>query len=218
MEIEKDSSLGGEYPYNLLLAIKGQADRVVPENLTDDHLAGLNYALSTLEERERNILLQRYRDKQSRSKIAIDLNIILERVRQIEIKACRKPQRYPYWNYISLGVAGYVKKVASSEYNRGYSTGYEEGYRDGSKDGANGITNSYASHEILNQPIESLNLSVRALNCLKIADCKRVGDVVRLSDEKISTMRQLGKISANEIAQALKALNITHSAWEKYLL
>lgn len=218
MEIEKDASLGGEYPYNLLLAIKGHADRVVPEKLTNDHLAGLNYALSTLEERERSILLQRYRDKRARSKIAVDFDIIPERVRQIEIKACRKLQKFPYWNYIALGVAGYVKKVASSEYNRGYSTGYEEGYRDGSKDGANGITNSYASHEILNQPIESLNLSVRALNCLKIADCKRVGDVVRLSDEKISTMRQLGKISANEIAQALKALNITHSAWEKYLL
>lgn len=218
MEIEKDSSLGAEYPYNLLLAIKGQADRVVPDNLTDDHLAGLNYALSTLEDRERDILLQRYRDKHSRSKMAIDLNIIPERVRQIEIKACRKLQRYPYWNYISLGVAGYVKKVATSEYNRGYSTGYEEGYKDGSLDGTKGIAHDYASHEILNQPIESLSLSVRAQNCLKIAGCKRIGDVVRLSDEKISTMRQLGKISANEIAQAIKALNIQHSAWDKYLL
>ena len=218
MEIEKDSSLGAAFPYNLLLAIKGQADRVVPDNLTEDHLAGLNYALSTLEERERNILLQRYRDKHSRSKIAIDFGIIPERVRQIEIKACRKLQRFPYWNYISLGVAGYVKKVAISEYNRGYSAGYKEGYKDGCIDGAKGITTDYASHEILNQPIESLNLSVRAQNCLKIADCKRIGDVVRLSDEKISTMRQLGKISANEIAQAIKALNIQHSAWDKYLL
>ena len=47
---------------------------------------------------------------------------------------------------------------------------------------------------------------------------KRNGDVVCLTDEAISTMRQLGKVSASEIARAVKALNIQHSAWDKYLL
>lgn len=84
-------------------------------------------------------------------------------------------------------------------------------------DGATGITKPYASNEVLNQPIESLNLSTRAHSCLRLARCKRVGDVVRLTDEDISTMRQLGKVSANEIAVAIKTLNIEHSAWEKYL-
>lgn len=218
METEKDSTFREEYPYNLLIAIKGHADRAIPENLSDDHLAGLNYALSTLDERERSILLQRYRDKQARSKIAADFDIIPERVRQIEIKACRKLQGFPYWNYIALGVAGYVKKVASSEYNKGYCAGYDEGYKDGAADGSKGITKAYAPYEVLNRPIESLNLSVRAQNCLRIANCKRIGDVVRLPDETISTMRQLGKISANEIAQAIKTLNIQHTAWDKYLL
>ena len=73
------------------------------------------------------------------------------------------------------------------------------------------------SDEMLNQPIESLSLSVRAYNCLVAADCKRVGDVVRLSEEEIATMRHLGKVSANEVAQAIRRHGIEHSAWEKYL-
>ena len=45
-----------KYPYNLLVAIRGVADKEIPEDMTDDHLAGLEYVLSTLECRERDIL------------------------------------------------------------------------------------------------------------------------------------------------------------------
>ena len=213
----KESNLG-KYPYNLLVAIRGKAEREIPTTMTDDQQAGLEYVLSTLESREREILIQRYRDYLPRTEIAEDYGIIPERVRQIEAKACRKLQQLSKWNYIAYGVAGYVKRIAALEYNRGYSTGYGEGYADGKVDGTAGITKDYASHEVLNLPIESLNLSTRAYNCLRLINCKRVGDVVRLTDKKISTMRQLGKMSANEIAQAIKALNIHRSAWDKYLL
>lgn len=207
-----------KYPYNLLVAIRGVADKEIPEDMTDDHLAGLEYVLSTLECRERDILLQRYRDGLMRTEIAQSYGIIPERVRQIENKACGKLRPLAKWNYIAYGVAGNMKRVATSEYNRGYSVGYSEGYSDGKVDGAAGITKSYASDEVLNRPVESLNLSTRARSCLRLAQCKRIGDVVRLTDETISTMRQLGKVSANEIALAIKALHIEHSAWDRYLL
>lgn len=207
-----------KYPYNLLIAIRGMADREIPEVLTEDHLAGLEYVLSTLEYKEREILLQRYRDGFLRTEIAEVYGIMPERVRQIENKACRKLQPLAKWNYIAYGVAGYMKRIATSEYNRGYSVGYSEGYSDGKVDGAAGITKPYASDEVLSRPIESLNLSTRAHSCLRMAQCKRIGDVVRLTDERISTMRQLGKMSANEIAQAIRALDIQQSAWDKYLL
>ncbi len=221
METEKREgriSHQNKYPYNLLVAIRSMADRELPEVLTEDHLAALEYVLSTLEYRERDILLQRYRDGLMRAEIAQIQGIIPERVRQIENKACSKLRPLAKWNYIAYGVAGYMKRIATSEYNRGYSVGYSEGYSDGKVDGAAGITKPYASDEVLNRPIESLNLSTRAHSCLRMAQCKRIGDVVRLTDDTISTMRQLGKVSANEIAQAIKALNIQHSAWDKYLL
>ena len=207
-----------KYPYNLLVTIRGMADREIPEVLTEDHLAGLEYVLSTLEYRERDILLQRYRDGFMRTEIAEVYGIMPERVRQIENKACRKLQPLAKWNYIAYGVAGYMKRIATSEYNRGYSVGYSEGYSDGKVDGAAGITKPYASDEVLNRPIESLNLSTRAQGCLRLAKCKRIGDVARLSDEEIRTMRQLGKVSANEIAQAIKSLHIARTAWDRYLL
>ena len=221
METEKSKEripCQNKYPYNLLVAIRGVADKEIPEDMTDDHLAGLEYVLSTLECRERDILLQRYRDGIARKEIAECYGILPERVRQIENKACRKLQPLPKWNYIYYGIAGYVKRIATSEYNRGYSVGYREGYSDGKVDGAAGITKPYASDEVLNRPVESLNLSTRARSCLRLAQCKRIGDVVRLTDETISTMRQLGKVSANEIALALKSLHIEHSAWDRYLL
>lgn len=207
-----------KYPYNLLVAIRGMADREVPEVLTKDHLAGLAYVLSTLDDRERDILLQRYRDGLMRTEIAQSHDIMPERVRQIENKACGKLRPMAKWNYIAYGIAGNMKRVATSEYNRGYCVGYSEGYSDGKVDGAAGITKPYASDEVLNRPVESLNLSTRARSCLRLAQCKRIGDVVRLTDETISTMRQLGKVSANEIALAIKALHIEHSAWDRYLL
>ena len=221
METEKSKEripCQNKYPYNLLVAIRGVADKEIPEDMTDDHLAGLEYVLSTLECRERDILLQRYRDGLMRTEIAQSYGIIPERVRQIENKACGKLRPLAKWNYIAYGVAGNMKRVATSEYNRGYSVGYSEGYSDGKVDGAAGITKPYASDEVLNRPVESLNLSTRARSCLRLAQCKRIGDVVRLTDETISTMRQLGKVSANEIAQAIKALGIERSAWDRYLL
>ena len=39
-----------DYPYNLLTAIRGNTTLELPHSLTKDVLAGLHYALSTLED------------------------------------------------------------------------------------------------------------------------------------------------------------------------
>lgn len=209
---------GEEYPYNLLLAIRGQADRQLPVSFTDDHWAGLRYVLSLLDHREQGVLLRRYEEGKSRSEIAHEYMVTAERVRQIENKACRKLQRIPNWNYIEFGIAGYLRKVALREYDKGYSAGYQAGYQDGAADVASGTPKPTAPDEVLNLPIEQLGLSTRAHNCMVAAHCKRIGDVARLTDEQIATMKRLGKISANEIAQALQAQGIKHTAWNSYLL
>lgn len=206
------------YPFNLLLAVKGQSDREIPEVLTDDHLAGIHYVLSLLDERERGILLQRYEEQKLRHEIAEDFDISPERVRQIESKACKKLQRLPNWSYIQYGVAGYLRKAISSEYNRGYGVGYRMGYTDGVKDGMSGVTQPAGPDEVLNQPIETLNLPTRAHSCLVAMGCKRIADVVRVPGAKIATTPHLGRISANDIAKALKAQGIGITAWDEYLL
>lgn len=206
------------YPFNLLLAVKGQSDREIPDALSDDHLAGIHYVLSLLDERERGILRQRYEELKPRNEIAEDYDISPERVRQIESKACKKLQRLSNWNYIRYGIAGYLRKAMSSEYNRGYGVGYRLGYTDGVKDGTNGVTQPVGPDEVLNQPIETLDVPTRAHSCLIAMGCKRIADVVRVPGAKIATTPQLGKISANDIAKALKKLGIGITAWDEYLL
>ena len=206
------------YPFNLLLAVKGQSDREIPKVLTDDHFAGIHYVLSLLDERERAILQQRYEELRSRAEIAEDFGISPERVRQIETKACKKLQRQSYWNYVCYGIAGYLRKAMSSEYNRGYGVGYRLGYTDGMKDGINGVTQPAGPDEVLNQPIETLNLPTRAHSCLVAMGCKRIADVVRVPGAKIATTPHLGKVSANDIAKALKKMEIGITAWDEYLL
>lgn len=218
MEKERIDTAYDVYPLNLLLAVKGSSDREIPEVLTDDHLAGIHYVLSLLDERERGILKQRFEDMKPRNEIADDFDVSPERVRQIETKACKKLQRFSNWNYIRYGVAGYLRKVISSEYNRGYGVGYRLGYSDGVKDGVNGVTQPAGSDEVLNQPIETLDLPTRAHSCLIAMGCKRIADVVRVPGSKIATTPHLGKISANDIAKALKKLEIGITAWDEYLL
>ena len=98
IEITETTPLSNaEYPFNLIAAIIGQTKRTIPEPFTSDHWAGLKYVLSLLDEREQGILMQRYHDQQPRSAIASAYGITAERVRQIEVKACRKLQRIPNW-------------------------------------------------------------------------------------------------------------------------
>ena len=128
-----------DYPYNLLSAIRGYTTLESPHNLTKDVLAGLHYALSTLEDRERTIILGRFQEALSLEDLAIELDISDERVRQLQVKALRKLREPCRWNYISLGIAGYSKSRASAEYNKGVSKGYAEGYRHGRIDKENNV-------------------------------------------------------------------------------
>jgi DNA-directed RNA polymerase alpha subunit len=57
--------------------------------------------------------------------------------------------------------------------------------------------------------IEELNLSVRAYNCLKRAQCQTIGDVLRLAESRengLMQIRNLGTKSAEEILAKLEEL------------
>lgn len=110
-----------------------------------------------------------------------------------------------------------TKELLRQAYNKGYSQGYRNGYNDAATDISQGITRAYAPDDTLSLPIQDLNLSTRALNCLIGAGCKYIRDVVNLNDHQILYMRRLGKVSGNEIAKALKDHNIENTAWTQYL-
>lgn len=206
-----------DYPYNLLIAVKGQSEVMLPQALTPDVLAGLQYVLSLLDEREQNILHQRYQEQKVRSAIGTSLGISQERIRQIELKVLRKMRLPSRWSYIQYGVAGYLKRRSTGEYNRGYTLGYKAGYENGAEDTNRGI-DSPLSDELLRSPVESLNLSIRARMVLSQAQYSHISDLVKLDQWEIWALRGMGKKTADEIARALHKQGIRCTDWDKFLL
>lgn len=204
----------GGFPQNLLLAIKGETDLELPMKLTKDVCAGILYVLSTLEEREQEVLWRRYLEKEPCGAIGDSFDLLAEQVSQIEATALKKLRIPSKWNYIRYGIEGHLKKRAALEYSKGYQAGYRSGIAD-ARDGVKAA--DAADDDILNLPLEGMNLSARAYNCLHYGGYKRIRDIVSLSEEKIWHIKNLGRVSANEIAKALQEHGILHTAWSSFL-
>ena len=215
---EKETILYLDYPQNLVLAVVQDTELIPPQKYTDDICAGIRYAISTLGYREQDILRMRFEERKPKSEIGEHLGIGQERVRQIESKILRSLRAPSRWNYMKLGIEGYLRWAKEHAYGKGFKTGYDQGYQDGYSDGKNGREQPSVSEEIMNHPIESLGLSVRAFNCLRRAQCLRVGDVIRLSAEQIEGLPTLGPKSANEIACTLRDIGIPNTSWCHYTL
>lgn len=61
----------------------------------------------------------------------------------------------------------------------------------------------------LNIPIEELELSVRAYNCLKRSQIRTVGDLMQLTHAQLKDLRNLGNKSYEEILDTLKQRNLS---------
>ncbi len=66
-----------------------------------------------------------------------------------------------------------------------------------------------ALYEKLRLPISELELSVRSSNCLKEANIKTIGDLVRKAEPELLGFRNFGKKSLTEINDLLKAMGLT---------
>ena len=63
--------------------------------------------------------------------------------------------------------------------------------------------------QILNTPVEELELSVRSSNCLKNANIKTIGELTRKTEDDIAKTRNFGKKSLLEIKDKLKEWNLS---------
>ncbi|MCL2634091.1 MAG: type IV secretory system conjugative DNA transfer family protein [Oscillospiraceae bacterium] len=63
-------------------------------------------------------------------------------------------------------------------------------------------------NEVLHMTIESLDLTVRAFNCLKRAEVNTIDDLIKKSSEEMKSIRNLGKRSFNEIREKLLSLGL----------
>ena len=187
-----------EYPYNLISTIIDESvwELNLPTEMTEDHLAGLEYAISQLDEREQTIIRMRFEERQTYAQIGEHLGISLNRVSQVARKALRKlyhPKNLKYYKY---GIEGH--KVRQAE--------FEEAKR----------KRAYTD-KVMETTIYDLDFSVRTFNNLIRAKCEKVSDLIALSEEDILNLKNMGKKQFAEVALKLKALGLLHTAWEKFL-
>jgi len=63
--------------------------------------------------------------------------------------------------------------------------------------------------QLLKSKLTEMNLSVRALNCLKAADVETVGDLVSFNKNDLLKFRNFGKKSLTELEELLINLNLS---------
>lgn len=213
---DKRSVLKEEYPRNLLLAVRGAWEQNEPTELTADVLAGIQYAISTLNEREQLVITRRYKDRKNLREIGEELGVKQERSRQIETAALRK-LRYPRnMRFITMGVDGYIKDRCKVEYERGYQVGYNEGYQQGVNEASNGVSKAGISVTIVSLPIEALDLSVRSFNALRRAGYETIGELLNVDEKGIIHIKNLGTKQRQEVAVSLYRYGLSQTAWDIY--
>ena len=84
----------GEYPYNLLSTIVNESvwETNLPDEFTDDHLDGLEYAITQLNIREQEIIKQRYMEKK-RPSILLILKSVMAKYTHLLATTVREKQR-----------------------------------------------------------------------------------------------------------------------------
>ncbi len=61
----------------------------------------------------------------------------------------------------------------------------------------------------LQQPLSTLDLSVRASNCLDAASVKAIGDLIRYTESDLLRLRNFGKTSLKEVKKKLEDIELT---------
>lgn len=201
-----------EYPWNLLLAIKGRSRRSLPSPSSAYKSDGLSYVLSLLSESDQQLLRLLYQEGLTPSEAASALGIPPKEFPEMHKRVLEKLRSDFRWGLIRWGIAGYLRKRIADEYRSGYHAGFCTGYRQ-----AMAEPPVPASDEILDLPLETLGLIRRSFNCLDRYGCRSIRDVAALEEKQIRLIRNLGTVSALEIAGKLHEHGIFHTAWDIFL-
>lgn len=202
-------TINPEYPMNLVKVVFdikeedfNASDFPEPKQL----VPSVEYVLHTLEEREMEILHYRYLYGLTKTEVARTKKLSLERIRQIEAKALRKLRHPSRVRFIRHGVEGVIK--LEKDQMQEIIDRYQEEIANG--ENVN-IENPWI--RLLNIPIEELDLTVRAFNCLKrhsaYGSIDTVGKIIEaFKSNYILKVRNLGRKSTEEIRAKLIEIGI----------
>ena len=103
-----------------------------------------------------------------------------------------------------------IRLLKQQAYHEGYIAGYQRGLED-SRIGMQ------TPPELLDRPLQFLNLSARPFNCLDRSGHRTIRDITSLNRQEIWMIRNLGAKGLHEVAQALWDLGIRDSHWNEWL-
>lgn len=202
------------YPQNLIDALAGRY-LYKPKLITEDVMAGINYAISTLKPMEQKFIELRFQDEQSLDDICEELRISIDDIESFEDVVIKK-LRHPWvYQYITHGIVGYTLYKSIKEFFNGYRNGYDDA-KEGKEDLA--YHSKKPGFNLETPSIDFLKLSQRTFNCLTKAGIITIGDCLMLREEDIRGIRGLGPIGADEVARALVDAHIFCYNWEQFLV
>lgn len=203
-----------DYPKNLIEAIAGLY-MYKPKLITDDIIAGINYAIFTLAPIEQEFVSLRFREDMNLDDVSAKLNLPIEDIEDFENKLIKK-LRHPWvYRYILHGIVGYTLYKSIAEFFNGYNLGYVD-----AQDGKESLQYRSKTPTLsLETPsIEILGLSKRVFNCLIKAGIHTIGDCLMLRTDDIHGIRGLGSVGADEVAQSFVKAHIYSYNWEQFLI
>lgn len=93
----------------------------------------------------------------------------------------------------------------------------KNGCKDGMEDAVQGKKFCGVSAEGTSQPIDDLDISIRAHNSLARLGCRAIGDCMLLKEEQILNLKNLGEKTRDEIAHALINHSIKETSWDRFI-
>lgn len=197
-----------DFPDNIIDDLKFDYESVI-----DNFEKKLNaVCFKALTPREHTCINLRYVEGKKLQEVSKEIGVTQERTRQIIAKAIRRISRYEY--YFTYG---YFKQDDLIKAERKKYIDENNGKWD--EESAIAFLQEkgriflplkkekeyYTVEDIVSYTtsIEELDLTARAYNCLKSAGVNKVSDIIKCTYEDLLKIRNLGRLSANEVVQKL---------------
>ena len=209
-----------EWPENIMTAL-GIA---LVDTPTPEQIKGVEHIIGLLKERERNILIKRYKEKQTLEAISKEMNISKQCVQMLVMHALRKLRLPERIHIAEEGIDALEecrrKKTKLKTLSKEYSEQIEKLIHDTTLFNLvlNGEpTEAYVKElkekakqlEIdMKRDLSEMELTVVSYNALRRAGYSKIGDLAGITKEKLFKIRNIGTKSVKEITEALGKFGI----------
>lgn len=196
------------FPINFLMALRGNSsiDKMFePLSFPDDILPSTYYVIySGLTENEQQVIISWYRDNKTLEKIASEMGLSKERIRQLRVRACGKiTYDHNLLKFLIYGVKGCIANSAAS------INGIPTKYLDSKVRTAIDLCLIVKENDgdIYSIPIKNLGLTRRTYNALRRAGIVKSCDLFDMSDaEMLKRVKGFGKASLGEVRAVTNTL------------